>query len=144
MKNNARKVAQTIRMDLDPEAIGKLAPQTGFVKRQPRKIEPVLFIKTLVCMTFNTVFSLRLCAMVLGLISGTVVSKVALFKRITPQAVAFMSHVLFTLLANTSQLKAEVEQGAFAHFTRVFKKSFLLKYAYNPGDLPASKHFLST
>lgn len=120
MKDKAVSVSQTMHLGLEPAIINDIARQTGFMKRQPRKIEPVSLIKTLVAMAFNTVFSFRVCATVLGLLEGTVVSKVALFKRLGPRSVSFVSHVLFFLLAKASRLREEVDKGVFSSFRRVF------------------------
>jgi hypothetical protein len=120
MKDKAVTVSQTMQLDLPPAVTDSIARKTGFMRRQPRKIEPVMLIKTLVAMTFNTEFSLRVCATVLGFLAGTVVSKEALFKRLGCQSISFVSHVLFSLLAKTSRLKEEVDKGVFSHFRRVF------------------------
>jgi len=118
MKDKAIVVSESLRLDLDPAVMENMARQTGFMKRF-RKIQPVHFIETFLALTFNTVFSLRVCAIVLGLLACTVVSKVALFKKLTSRAVDFMSHVLFYLLAKTSQLHQEVDKGVFSPFRRV-------------------------
>lgn len=120
MKDNAVSISQTLQLDLSPAAIERIARQTGFMERRSRKIDPVSFIKTLVVMAFNPVFSLRVCATVFGLLTDNVVSKVALFKRLGSCSTAFVSHVLFALLARSSRLTEEIDRGAFTHFRRVF------------------------
>jgi hypothetical protein len=104
---------------LDPEEIGRIALRSGFMKRRPRKIEPGTFLQALVVMTVTPGFSMRALAILLGLLSHNVVSKVAVFLRMKPTVIDFVREALFNSLSMTSRLKEEIGKGAFAFFRRV-------------------------
>jgi len=109
----------TFRLGLDPQEIGKIARKSGFVKRQPRKIEPCTFLQGLVMMTHSPVFSMRTFAIILGLLSQNVVSKVAVFLRMNPAVIDFVREALINSVSTMSRLKAEIGTGVFASFRRV-------------------------
>ena len=119
MEDQIVNTAQIFKLGMDSSEIERIARQTGFMKRKSRKIEPIVFIRAFIAMALCTTFSLRTCAIVLGILANTVVSKVALFKRTTPRSIDFMSHILFSILARVSELNKEVHAGAFIHFRRV-------------------------
>jgi hypothetical protein len=118
-KDNSFVLPSTFRLGLDPEAIGNIALRSGFVKRRPRKIEPHTFLQALVVMTVSSGFSMRAFAIILGLLSHNIVSKVAVFLRMKPNVVDFVREALFHLVSTTSQLKEEIGKGVFAFFRRV-------------------------
>lgn len=109
----------TFRLGLDPQEIEKLARRSGFVKRRPRKIEPCTFLQALVMMTRSPVFSMRTFAILLGLLSQNVVSKVAVFLRMNPAVIDFVKEALINSVLAMSRLKAEIGTGVFASFRRV-------------------------
>lgn len=109
----------TFRLGLDPEEIGNIARRSGFMKRRPRKIEPNTFLQALVAMTVSPGFSMRVLAITVGLLSGNVVSKVAVFLRMKPEVIDFVREALFHSLSTTSRLKEEVGKGVFTFFRRV-------------------------
>lgn len=119
MKEKIVESARILKVGMDRPEVEKIARQTGFMKRQSRKIDPEAFVRALIAMAISTTFSLRVCSMVLGILANTVVSKVALFKRIDSRSIDFMSHVLFGILARLSEVSSEINKGAFVHFNRV-------------------------
>jgi len=119
MKEEIVETARILKVGLEKAEVERIARQTGFMKRQCKKIDPGVFVRTFIAMAISTAFSLRVCSMVLGILANTVVSKVALFKRINSQSIDFMSHVLFGILARISELSSEINKGAFVHFNRV-------------------------
>jgi len=107
------------RLGLDPEELGRIALRSGFMKRRPRKIEPSIFMQALVVMTVSPVFSMRAFAILLGLLSHNVVSKVAVFLRMKPAVIDFVREALFNSVSATSRLKEEIGKGVFAFSRRV-------------------------
>ncbi len=118
-KDETVVLPSTFRLGLDPEEIGRIARRSGFMKRRPRKIEPSTFLQALVVMTVTPGFSMRAFAIILGLLSHNVVSKVAVFLRMKPTVIDFVREALFNSLSMTSRLKEEIGKGAFAFFRRV-------------------------
>jgi len=118
-KDKTFLLPSTFRLGLDPEEIGRIALRSGFMKRRPRKIDPVTFLQALVFMTFSPVFSMRAFAVHLGLLSHNVVSKVAVFLRMNPTVIDFVREALFNSVSATSRLKKEIGKGFFASFHRV-------------------------
>ncbi len=118
-KDKTSVLPSPFRLGLDPEEIGRIALRSGFMKRRPRKIEPSIFLQALVVMTFSPVFSMRAFAILLGLLSHNVVSKVAIFLRMKPAVVDFVREVLFNSVSATSRLKEEIGKGVFTSFGRV-------------------------
>jgi hypothetical protein len=118
-QNKNLDLPSSFRLGLDPDEIGKIALKSGFMKRRPRKIEPRTFLQALVVMTVSSGFSMRTFAIVLGLLSHNVVSKVAVFLRMKSKVVDFVREVLFSSVSAFSRLKEQIGTGAFASFRRV-------------------------
>lgn len=118
-KDKTSALPSPFRLGLDPEEIGRIALRSGFMKRRPRKIEPSIFLQALVVMTFSSVFSMRALAILLGILSHNVVSKVAVFLRMKPAVIDFVREALFNSVSATSRLKEEIGKGMFASFGRV-------------------------
>jgi hypothetical protein len=118
-KDKTFVLPSTFRLGLDPEEIRKIALRSGFMKRRPRKIEPRTFLQALVTMTVNPGFSMRAFAIILGLLSHNVVSKVAVFLRMKPKVIDFVREALFNSVSAMSRLKEEIGKGLFASFRRV-------------------------
>jgi Transposase DDE domain len=118
-KDKSFALPSLFRLGLDPEEIGRIALRSGFTKRRPRKIEPSNFLQALVVMTVSTAFSMRAFAILLGLFSHNVVSKVAVFLRMKPAVIDFVREALFNSVSATSRLKEEIGKGVFAFSRRV-------------------------
>jgi hypothetical protein len=89
------------------------------MKRRPRKIEPRTLLQALVIMAVSSSFSMRTFAIILGLLSHNVVSKVAVFLRMKSQLIDFVRETLFNSISATSRLKQEIGKGVFTFFRRV-------------------------
>jgi len=107
------------RLGLDPKEIERIALRSGFMKRRPRKIRPSILLQALVVMTVSTAFSMRAFAILLGLLSDNMVSKVAVFLRMKPAVIDFVREALYNSVSATSRLKEEIGKGEFAIFRRV-------------------------
>jgi hypothetical protein len=103
---------------LSSERLNSMARQAGCLERC-RKIHPLALIKSLCLVTLQSACSLRMCAILLGMISGKRISKQALWKRINPQCPQFIRAALFHALLNVSKLRDHLENATFASFTRV-------------------------
>ncbi len=95
------------------ERAEKLAVQTGFVQRKPRKIRPSDLLKAF-CMLLPQGPSLGALALVLSALCGEAVSKQAVAKRISKPWVEFLKQVLAFLLCRQT-LSTEL----FSAFRRV-------------------------
>lgn len=95
------------------------ARQVGFCLRQPRKIQPGVFLWGLCLWALQPTASLRMAAACLGLCAGTTVSKQAVAKRFTRPAVAFVQQALGVVLARLAQRTAGLTPAVFAAFGRV-------------------------
>lgn len=118
-KDKTFALPPTFRLGLDPEEIRRIARRSGFMKRRPKKIEPNIFLQALVHMTVIPFFSMRTLAIQVGLLSHKVVSKVAVFLRMTPAVGDFVRETLLNTVSATSRLKEEIGKGMFASFRRV-------------------------
>jgi hypothetical protein len=118
-KDKTFALPATFPLGLDPEEIGRIARKSGFMKRRPRKIQPSIFLQALVLMTVSPVFSMRALAILLGLLSNNVVSKVAVFLRMKSTVIDFVREALFNSVSAMSRLKQEIGTGVFASFHRV-------------------------
>ena len=87
----------------DDDALGRLARFTGFERRQPRKITPGAFLRSVVHAAFHRAGSLRGIAMRAGLASDETVSRQALWKRLGHRAHEFLSACLARVLAGTPE-----------------------------------------
>ena len=84
---------QLNEIDLDA-----LAKETGFCQRRARKVQPRLFLKSVLCLGACGYQSLRQRALVLGLLSQQSISKQALFKRSSASARKFVQGVVAATL----------------------------------------------
>jgi len=75
------------------------ARSCGFVKRKPRKLYLSGFVFSCLGLALQDSGSFRNQAILAGLVNNTVLSKQALFKRLTPKAVSFMEHVLAAVIS---------------------------------------------
>lgn len=115
-KDKTSVLPSPFRLGLDPEVVERIARRSNFMKRQPKKIDPNIFLQALVIMAVSPVFSMRAFAILLGLLGHKVVSKVAVFLRMTPPAIDFVKEALFNAVSATSRLKEEIGKGVFASF----------------------------
>lgn len=83
-----------------PVRLEKMARESGWWKRQARKIFPVDFIRGILLAVSQCEGSFRLLATSIGLHSDETISKSALWERINPDAVEFFKSVLASLIAS--------------------------------------------
>lgn len=98
--------------------LSRIARSCGFAKRRPRKITPLGFASSACLLSVLSHCSLSSWASLCGILRKTTLSKQALAKRCTPQAVAFLNQVLQRLLAK-SWNSTTLPGNAFASFSRV-------------------------
>lgn len=95
-----------------------IARSTGFAKRRPRKITPLGFASSACLLSVLSHCSLSSWASLCGVLRKSTLSKQALAKRCTSQAVAFLHQVLQQLLAKSWKSKS-LPGNSFASFSRV-------------------------
>ena len=111
-------VMQRIQQLCPQQQLEALASQTGAVQRQ-RKIKPMSLLWAFCLLTLHGSCSLSMAAMFTGILSGCVLSKQALSKRINGAWVLLFSKVLGCTLARTALPKEAKTNGIFSLFNRV-------------------------
>jgi hypothetical protein len=100
--------------------INELAIQTGFVKRQPKKIDPSSLLVSFFTTFISTNNSLSSIAVTLGLLQRKRISKQAVDKRINLPWVEFLRAFLERSLSHYIQIKRTFTDGsALSVFNRV-------------------------
>ncbi len=95
----------------------KLARQSGFLQRLPRKIPIPKLVLALAALAAETTLSLERIATVMGLAAQTSYSKQALHQRLSPSLDDFLAQVAASLFG---RVLAPVQKGGwFAAFSRV-------------------------
>jgi hypothetical protein len=95
-----------------------LARQAGAVQRR-RKIKPTSLLWAFCLLTLHGSCSLSMAAIFTGILSGCVLSKQALSKRINDAWVLLFSKTLFCTVARTALQKEMKANGIFSLFNRV-------------------------
>jgi hypothetical protein len=103
---------------LSPTTVGRIAAQSGFVKRRPRKADAFDILKAY-CLLSATQqrISLASTAALIALLNDTQISKQAIKKRTTPATVRFFKNVLAEVIKSPSD--ATALKSEFQHFSRV-------------------------
>lgn len=96
-----------------------MARKTDFIKRSPRKIRPEQLLQALAVASFQPRCSFRAIAVLVSFISGQLVSKQAIAKRLQWQCVHFVRSAVFALISNLSEGNALRQRGVFSFFRRV-------------------------
>jgi hypothetical protein len=104
---------------LDPQLLLSLAQQSGFVRRRPRKLTPLLLVQSAVLLVSQSTVCLRHWAVLVGLLGQSCLSKQALWERINSRAVAFLQAVLARVMARQARLASWARPAALAGFNRV-------------------------
>jgi hypothetical protein len=100
--------------------INELAIQTGFLKRQPKKIAPSSLLVSFLAMLIGKNNSLLSIATTLGLLQNKRISKQAVDKRINTSWVVFLKSFLERSLSHYAQIKRTFSDGsALSVFIRV-------------------------
>src|SRR3972149_3297691 len=111
MKTNSKKkglrFSTIIEQKLRKIPINKLARQSGFYKRRPKKIKPkgllIAFIQT-ICASKKNTYSNWACQ--LGIMINGTVSKQAVSKKISEPLVEFLKNLLKAIMIESLKLKA--------------------------------------
>jgi hypothetical protein len=91
-------ILNSIDQNLSKLPLLRLATHSGWLRRRPRKITPLLWIKTFCFLATCPSVSLLKCAWVLSLLGGKLVSKQAVHKRLLARGQAFLHQVLCFLI----------------------------------------------
>ena len=117
---NADNLAVNLKEKLQMFPIYSLACKTGFIKREPKKINPLNFLTAFFIMVLTGANSLSSFAITIGLVSGCCVSKQAVAKRIKLPLVHFLQALLAQVLSQNINIKAKpLYQHLAAIFTRI-------------------------
>lgn len=104
----------------DQPQLEQAARQTGFLKRQPRKITPLLFLQAAVLLVSQNAVTLSRWASLLGMLGHTSVAKQSLWGRINQSSVDFLNRVLGAVMGGRVQSKGRSVPEALKSFGRVF------------------------
>jgi len=108
---------QQIRSQLTQLDAEALARQSGFLKRQPRKIPPADFLLALAALAAEATLSLERIAAVISLVARLTYTKQALHKRLNATVENFLAQVATALFGQLSA--GPRAQGLFRPFRRV-------------------------
>lgn len=97
------KLAIRLKEKFQLTAIDTIAKQTGFVKRKAKKITPTNFLLAFFIMMLTGGRSLSCFAETIGLITGCLISKQAVFYRITNVLIQFLECILAKVLLQNIQ-----------------------------------------
>jgi hypothetical protein len=92
-------LATSLMRHLDKLPLDLLARSSGFRRRKPKKLPPLLFVQAACLLVTIGSVSYRRWAGLIGLLGQCTLSKQALFERMTDQALSFLQSVLQALLA---------------------------------------------
>lgn len=104
---------------LTPDALEARARETGFMKRKPKEITPLLFVQSAILLVTQSAVSLRRWAVLLGLLGNRTVAKQSLWERLTQGAVGLLEQTLGLVLAERVQTRAAALPHVLRSFTRV-------------------------
>jgi len=95
------------------------ARRSGFVRRTPRKITPLLFLQGAVLLVSQSAVSLSRWAALLGVLGHTRLARQSLWERINPGAVGFLQHILAAVMGRRVQAIGRPVPEALKAFKRV-------------------------
>jgi len=104
---------------LAAEPLEARARETGFLKRKPKRITPLLFVQSAILLVGESVVSLRRWAVLLGLMGNCSVAKQSLWERLTECAVALLGQTLGLVLAERIRARAMTLPQSLRAFRRV-------------------------
>ena len=102
------------------DTIEQLARTSQFMKRSFRKISPMTFLQGLIGGTITAFPSLNLIAATMAAITGVRISKQAVEKRIRPDAVQFMQHLLKHVVSYPLAIHSKQTDGFWKLFSQVW------------------------
>jgi len=103
------------------DVLNKIARESGFLKRQPKKITPLVFVFGFIKCCGNSTFSFREWAIQIGFLIKSTVSKQAVFDRINETAVKFTADLLKHFLQNKlhDDFKCNTSTPIFSAFGKI-------------------------
>jgi hypothetical protein len=87
---------------LEPLEVGRLARETGFQRRKPKKLSPLTFIRSCCLLLVDKKVSLRNWAILIGALINQTYAKQSLFERMSGSAAQFMQSVVLGLVGRLS------------------------------------------
>lgn len=97
----------------------ELARQSGFQRRKPRKVTPLLFLQAALVLVSQSTVSLSRWATLLGILGDTRLAKQSLWERLNAGAVEFLQHLLGRVIGARIQAPGRAVPPALQAFTRV-------------------------
>jgi hypothetical protein len=116
MKTDCRSQLESA---LEPLNIDRLARQTGFERRKPKKLTPLTFIHSCCLLLVNKKVSFRNWAILIGSLVNNTYAKQSLFERMTGRAVNFVRTVVLTLVGRLSLDRERVLPAPLQTFPRI-------------------------
>src|SRR3954470_4311349 len=95
MKRDCRSRLEEALAPLD---LGRLARESRFQRRQPKKLSPLTFIRSCCLLLADQKISLRRWAILIGALINQTYAKQSLFERMTGSAAQFMQSVVLSLV----------------------------------------------
>ena len=114
-----KDLAETLSQNLEKLALDTLARTSGFRRRRPKKLTPVLFAQGACLFVTLSAASFRCWAGLIGLLGGCTLSKQALWERCTDRAAKFLQAILQSLLASLAIQSGLVFPSSLNFFGRV-------------------------
>jgi hypothetical protein len=116
MKTHCRSQLESA---LAPLKIDRLARQTGFRRRKPKKLWPLTFLQSCCLLLADKRVSFRRWAILIGVLTNQTYAKQSLFERMSDRAVAFVQSVVLHLVSRLSPGKQRVLPAVLAAFKRI-------------------------
>ena len=104
---------------LAPLDLGRLARESRFQRRQPKKLSPLTFIRSCCLLLADQKVSLRRWAILIGTLINQTYAKQSLFERMTGSAAQFMQSVVLGLVGRLASSQQRVLPPALEGFGRV-------------------------
>jgi hypothetical protein len=118
MKTNCRSQLESA---LEPLELDTLARQTGFCRRQPRKLPPLTFIQSCCLLQVETQVSFRRWAILIGALLNQTYAKQSLCERMSGRAAVFVQSVVLRLVSLLDPGKQRVTAGSCSTTTKGMK-----------------------
>lgn len=126
-KNNIQNRIDIVHSKLDQIDCNKIALETGFIERRPRKISPKDFLLGFILNVFGTKNnrsignnSLESWASKIALLTGETVSKQAIFKKLRRDPTEFLRKFLERLISKTLEWNNALMSPLIAGFENIF------------------------
>jgi len=134
----ADRLAVQFKEKLQNLSPDKLARQSRFVRRTPRKITPINFLIGFFITVLTGANALSALAATIGLLCGCKISKQAIDKRLQASALKFLELVLAAALASTAKVQ---RQPAYSQALKPFKRVLVQDSTNIALDPKLAEHF---